>query len=239
MIFGTDYARAVEALKGKDAVTIQKEIFAAEVAKQKGTTPAEEYKWVSNGIDLGWLGEFEGWGRTIKGLPRGVSSNEKLPAVGKTEGYKDQFTKISNPHSPYLEIDKYGNEIYYRTLSKKDYEYLLDTGNIPATRETFVSPLSEYSKKYEGVLVRFYAKPGTSASLQEIGVTGNSATKREVFPDMDRAQKGWSTNNQALFKLEGRRHSPEINNGNGVVNTGLGKTEGLNKFNDNIIKFEK
>ncbi|WP_174901020.1 hypothetical protein [Actinobacillus lignieresii] len=56
---------------------------------------------------------------------------------------------------------------------------------------------------------------------------------------MDRAQKGWSTNNQALFKLEGRRHSPEINNGNGVVNTGLGKTEGLNKFNDNIIKFEK
>ncbi|MDG4952732.1 VENN motif pre-toxin domain-containing protein [Actinobacillus equuli] len=53
VIFGTDYARAVEALKGKDAVTIQKEIFAAEVAKQKGTTPAEEYKWVSNGIDLG------------------------------------------------------------------------------------------------------------------------------------------------------------------------------------------
>lgn len=116
---------------------------------------------------------------------------------------------------------------------------LLIEGKLPATNETFISPLSAYSKQYEGVLVRFYTKPGTSLSLQEIGVAGNSATKREVFPNMNRAEKGWSTNNQAQFKLEGRRNNPEINNGNGVVNTGLGKTEGLNRFNENIIKFEK
>ena len=168
-----------------------------------------------------------------------LSANNKLPVVGKTEGYENQLIKISNPHSPYLEIDKHGNEIYYRTLSKKDYEYLLNTGRIPATNETFISPLAAYSKQYEGILVRFHTKPGTSRSLQEIGVTGNSATKREVFPNMERAKKGWAENNQAQFKLEGSRKSPEINNGNGVVNTGLGKTEALNRFNNSIIKFEK
>lgn len=56
---------------------------------------------------------------------------------------------------------------------------------------------------------------------------------------MERAKKGWAENDQAQFKLEGRRNSLDINNGNGVVNTGLGKTEALNRFNDNIIKFEK
>ncbi|PXZ39391.1 hypothetical protein DM482_05390 [Avibacterium paragallinarum] len=76
-------------------------------------------------------------------------------------------------------------------------------------------------------------------SLQDIGVVGNSATKREVFPSMERAQKGWATRNQVLFKLEGRNNSMNINNGKGVVNTGLGKTEGLDIFNENIIKFEK
>lgn len=124
-------------------------------------------------------------------------------------------------------------------MSKADAEYLQNTGMLRATNETFLSPLSEYSKQYEGVLVRFYTKPGTSESLQQIGVAGNSATRREVFPNMERAKKGWADNNQALFKLEGRRNSPEINNGNGVVNTGLGKSKALEQFNNNIIKFEQ
>lgn len=168
-----------------------------------------------------------------------VLGKSKLPVVGKTTNYENQITRISNPYSPYLEIDKHGNEIYYRALSEPDYKRLLIEGKLPATNETFISPLSAYSKKYEGVLVRFYTKPGTSLSLQEIGVAGNSATKREVFPNMNRAEKGWSINNQTQFKLEGRRKNPEINDGKGVVNTGLGKTEGLNRFNENIIKFEK
>lgn len=66
---------------------------------------------------------------------------------------------------------------------------------------------------------------------------GNSATQREVFPSMNRVPKGWVDNNQAQFKLKGRRD--EINNGNGVINTGLGKSEALNKFNKNIINFER
>ncbi|MEE3609772.1 hypothetical protein [Avibacterium paragallinarum] len=167
------------------------------------------------------------------------SLSQKLPIIGKTVGYENQITRISNPYSIYLEKDKYGNEIYYRSLSEKDYKHLLLEGKIPSTSETFVSPLAEYSKQYNGILVRFYTNPGTSISLQDIGVVGNSATKREVFPSMERAQKGWATRNQVLFKLEGRNNSMNINNGKGVVNTGLGKTEGLDIFNENIIKFEK
>ena len=33
-------------------------------------------------------------------LPEGVDSGKDLPVVGKTQGYENQFTKISNPHSP-------------------------------------------------------------------------------------------------------------------------------------------
>lgn len=149
----------------------------------------------------------------------------------------DKFIKISNPYSPYLQIDKRGNEIYYRTLAKKDYHYLLVTGKIPATSETFVSPSAAYSKQYDGVLVRFYVKPGTTSSLQEIGVVGNKATQI-LFPNMNRVNKGWTGNNQILYKIEAK-NNPAINNGYGVVNTGLGKTDGLKRFNNNIVKFEK
>ena len=130
-------------------------------------------------------------------------------------------------------------KLYYSSLSEKDYKHLLLEGKIPSTSQTFISPLAEYSKQYNGILVRFYTNPGTSISLQNIGVVANSATKREVFPSMERASKGWADRNQVLFKLEGRNSSININNGKGVVNTGLGKTEGLDIFNDNIIKFEK
>ena len=85
-VFSNDYARTNEALAGKDSLTIQKEAFAIDVAKSKNTSLEQEYNWISNGIDLGWLGEFQGWGRAIKGLPKGSDANEKLPIIGKTKG---------------------------------------------------------------------------------------------------------------------------------------------------------
>ncbi|OOF35554.1 hypothetical protein BKK48_09660 [Rodentibacter heidelbergensis] len=88
-VFAYDYGRTNEALAGKDPLTLQKEAFAVEVAKAKNTLPEQEYNWVSNGIDLGKLGEFQGWGRTIKGLPKAVNSNKNLPIIGKTIGYGD------------------------------------------------------------------------------------------------------------------------------------------------------
>ena len=164
----------------------------------------------------------------------GVGGTVRIANVGIKPS---QAVKTSNPHSPFLEIDKYGNEVYYRTMSEPDYKKLLLEGKVPATNETFISPLREYSQKYEGILVKFHVEAGTSKSLQDIGVVGNNATKREVFPNMSRAQKGWADNNQAQFKLEGRRVG--INNGNGVVNTGLGSSEALKKFNNSIINFER
>ncbi len=103
-IFKNDFYRVNEALIGKDPVTIQKEAFANEVAKSKHTHPEDEYTWISNGIDLGWLGEYQGWGRAIKGLPRSgnfttqvpktANANSKLPVVGKTENYDKQTSTI-------------------------------------------------------------------------------------------------------------------------------------------------
>jgi len=80
-------------------------------------------------------------------------------------GYPTQSVKISNSYSPYLDVDKYGNEIYYCTLSEPDYKKVLIEGKIPATNETFISPLAEYSKKYDGILVKFTTKLGTSNEL--------------------------------------------------------------------------
>ena len=95
-IFSNDYARTNEALAGKDSLTIQKEAFAIDVAKSKNTSPEQEYNWISNGIDLGWLGEFQGWGRAIKGLPKGANANEKLPIVGETKGYRTTKVNLNN-----------------------------------------------------------------------------------------------------------------------------------------------
>lgn len=95
-VFSNDYARTNEALAGKDSLTIQKEAFAIDVAKSKNTSPEQEYNWISNGIDLGWLGEFQGWGRAIKGLPKGANANEKLPIVGGTKGYNTTKVNLNN-----------------------------------------------------------------------------------------------------------------------------------------------
>ncbi|MCW9732234.1 VENN motif pre-toxin domain-containing protein [Avibacterium sp. 20-15] len=101
-LFSSDFARVNEALQGKDPVTVQKEAFAIEVSKAKNTRPEDEYTWISNGIDLGWLGEYQGWGRAIKGLPKSgnfatkvpkeVNANGKLSVNGDSFGYKTTET---------------------------------------------------------------------------------------------------------------------------------------------------
>ncbi|MDG4212320.1 hypothetical protein L5F31_34085, partial [Pseudomonas aeruginosa] len=55
--------------------------------------------------------------------------------------------------------------------------------------------------------------------LSKIGVTANSGTGL-LLPDLPPARKGWKQNN-ALFKLEALK-KPTINEGGGVINTGLG-----------------
>jgi hypothetical protein len=120
-------------------------------------------------------------------------------------------------------------------MSPADFAKMQRTGQVPATSETFVSPLEAYSAGYEGTLVRITVKPGTMDQLMSIGGTGNAGTAN-LFPELPRVSKGWTANN-AQFKLEAT-NIPEINNSLGVVNTGLGKGEALKIFNSNIIKYE-
>jgi hypothetical protein len=150
-------------------------------------------------------------------------------------------TRSTNPLSPVLDFDAYGNELLYRSMSPEDFRQMKLTGEVPATGETFVSPLQAYSADYDGTLVRITVKPGTMNELQSIGIAGNPGTAK-LFPELPTETSGWTTNN-ALFKLEGSKgaknaHIRALNGGNGVVNTGLGKGEALNLFNRNILKFE-
>ena len=96
---------------------------------------------------------------------------------------------------------------------------------------TFVFDYSDY------VLVQVKVKPGTMAKLAENGVAGNSGTVQKVFPNMPRATKGWAERGEVQFKLEGQG-KPQVNSGEGVVNTGLGKSKALDQFNNSIISYK-
>jgi RHS repeat-associated protein len=118
-------------------------------------------------------------------------------------------------------------ETFYRTMSKEDYEELLKTGKVPATSETFISPTQGFSESYEGVLVKFTVKPGTTEALEGIGVRDNSRIARSEYPEMPPVASGWKED-KAFFKGEGNQ-----------VNIGLGKGTALDTFNQNIESHEK
>ncbi|AXL53218.1 filamentous hemagglutinin [Paraburkholderia caffeinilytica] len=131
-----------------------------------------------------------------------------------------------NPFSPVQQVDTFGNEIYYRTMSEQDFEYLQQTGQLPPTTETSISPVLSYSSKYNGATVQFTMAPGTSAALQQIGIAANLPAAIE-FPDMSTQVGSWMQTN-VRFKVEG-----------GQMTTQLGQGAGVNIFNKNIIQFGK
>ena len=166
--------------------------------------------------------------------PRGIEAVKAKEQVNKAN--RERIKK--SPHSLVLEKDKYGNEIFYRRMSKEDFMEFQQKGKLSATSETFISPLKAYSEQgYTGVLVKFTTKPGTMEVLKKIGTTGNSATNR-LFPDLPRTGKGWTKKTQVQFKLESQG-KPYVNKGKGVVNTGLGRAGGKETFEKQIIHFEK
>ena len=166
--------------------------------------------------------------------PRGIEAVKAREQVNKAN--RERIKK--SPHSLVLEKDVHGNEIFYRRMSEEDFMEFQQKGKLPATSETFISPLKAYSEQgYTGVLVKFTTKPGTMEVLKKIGTTGNSATNR-LFPDLPRTGKGWTEKTQVQFKLEGQG-KPYVNKGKGVVNTGLGRAGGKETFEKQIIHFEK
>ncbi|MGR4049463.1 hemagglutinin repeat-containing protein [Kosakonia cowanii] len=135
-------------------------------------------------------------------------------------------TQSKNPLNPVQQYDAHGNEIVYRTMSQKQYERFLNTGVMPATTETSVSPILGYSSKYDGVTVKIAVKPGTFSELEKIGIAANSAAAKEL-PNMSTQTGKWMDTN-TRFKVEG-----------GQMTTQLGQGKGMEIFNKNIVHFEK
>ena len=119
------------------------------------------------------------------------------------------------------------SEVYYRTMSQADYDYLRMTGELPATNETFISPTYSFSSDYDGITVEFELRKGTTNSLLDIGVGNNADQAIRDYGVLPQVSKGWTENN-AFFKGEGTQ-----------TNIGLGKGKALEIFNSNIINFKR
>ncbi|WP_239353008.1 hemagglutinin repeat-containing protein, partial [Snodgrassella communis] len=135
-------------------------------------------------------------------------------------------TKAKNPLSPVQQYDAYGNEIVYRTMSEKQYEKFRETGMMPATTETSVSPVLGYSSQYNGITVKITVKSGTFAELEKIGIAANEPAAKQ-FPNMSNRTGKWMQTN-TRFKVEG-----------GQMTTQLGQGKGIEIFNHNIVDFER
>ena len=82
---------------------------------------------------------------------------------------------------------------------------------------------------------------GTFDELLQMGYAGNTGTRR-ILPElrnMGEVPDGSSWNRHgANFKLEGTSN-PNINQGRGIINTGLGRGPALDLFNDSILEWER
>jgi len=125
-------------------------------------------------------------------------------------------------------------ERFYRVMKENDYQKYLQTGKVPATAETFTSPSLEYlkTKNYNGILVEFKLKSGTTNALESIGVRDFSAAASSKYGTMPHQFEvnDWTMNN-AFFKGEGAQN-PQFKD---LVNIGLGQGRALDIFNEHII----
>ncbi|WKW41565.1 hypothetical protein [Kosakonia cowanii] len=117
-------------------------------------------------------------------------------------------------------------KLFIALCLKKQYQIFRETGVMPATTETSVSPVLGYSSKYDGVTVKIVVKPGTFSELEKIGIAANSAAAKEL-PNMSTQTGKWIDTN-ARFKVEG-----------GQITTQLGQGKGMEIFNNNIVHFEQ
>jgi len=119
-----------------------------------------------------------------------------------------------------------GTETFYRTMSNEDFAQLQATGNVPATSETFISPSQAYAQGYDGTTVELTVQSGTHDALASIGVRDTSLLAAERYPDMPVVSSGW-TQASAYFKNEGED----------LINIGLGRGAALDMFNKALIGF--
>lgn len=124
-------------------------------------------------------------------------------------------------------VQRESGEVIYRTVSESDYNQLLVSGKMPATKETSTSPLQAFSEDYDGILFKYYVDLGTIDNLLTIGRTDGSGLVAAQFGDMPQAVSGW-INEFVRFKKEGTQ-----------VNIQLGRGPGIDVFNENLIAFER
>jgi hypothetical protein len=117
-------------------------------------------------------------------------------------------------------------EVFYRTISKADYDALVATKKLNATSETFTSPTQAFSEAYNGYLVKFLVNTGSINKLVAIGVTDGSADVKTKFGTLPAVFSGWGAT-KAYFKKEGTQ-----------VNIGLGTGTALSTFNTNLKEYE-
>jgi len=113
-------------------------------------------------------------------------------------------------------------------MSQEHYDQLMNTGQLPATSETFISPTKAFASNYDGVLVQFNMQAGTTDALAGIGVRDSSRLTAQQWGNLPSVQSvdNWTLTN-AYFKGE-----------RGQINIGLGRGAGLDTFNNNILSFQ-
>ena len=134
-------------------------------------------------------------------------------------------------------------EVFYRGISKADFEYLKLNGKLKVSSsksEMFTSPSLEYIKSVgyggDGVIVKIKVKKGTLSKLEQKGIRDQSARAKILYPNMQNPQspKGWMDKGQVYFKQETIKGTNSKQ-----VNIGLGRNlndgGGLKLFNDNVL----
>ncbi|GGW49142.1 hypothetical protein [Arenibacter certesii] len=120
-------------------------------------------------------------------------------------------------------------EVFYRAISKSNYDDLEANNRLLGTGECTTSPNQSFSEDYNGYLMKFKLKLGTINDLIDIGITDGSILVKQQFGDLPTNQDIGGNWNQtrARFKKEGTQ-----------VNIALGKGTALQIFNDNLLEFE-
>lgn len=137
-------------------------------------------------------------------------------------GTEPVFTFISKPTT------------VYRSMYESDYLILQTTGKMPGTSSgTYISPNLAYSSAYSGVLVEFQINARFYDQMLKIATRDSSKAVRQfdeyaglpVF-------KNWGNN--VHIKSEGYLKDP-----NGIISIGLGRGQGLDLFNQSVIRFRE
>ena len=192
---------------------------------------------------------LEDFGNKVLKIMKDAQGNYKVLVQGVDTGIAKLVDKLDlgNFVKKIGDYEVFENgEVFYRGISKVDFEYLKLNGKLKVTSsrsEMFTSPSLEYIKSVgyggDGVIVKIKVKKGTLNKLEQKGIRDQSARAKILYPNMQNPQspKGWMDKGQVYFKQETIKgtNTKQVNIGLG---RNLSEKGGLKLFNDNILEFE-